>query len=1410
VDITITAIRSSTRVSADVRLAAPETDPAGPLLDVLRHLLGAGDDEPVQVEGRRLDDAGTTGACELADGQVLSIGPCAAATDPGRRPDPGALVLAVVAGPGAGTRLTVWPAGVTVGRDLECELRLDDAAVSRHHLLVTAGGDDGCVLVEDLDSRNGTSVAGQRLDPGRPVRLYPGASIRVGASELTVVAPMPAARLVPTTGGRLAVHRSPRTPSSSHPVEFRLPPAPAAPTPTRLPVLAAVAPLVVGVLLAVVLQQWQLLAFTVLSPVMIAGQAASDRLASRRTHRAALAEHARDLAAMRHAIDTARAEEQVRRRAAAPDLATLVGAAVERTGELWQRGRDDPDALVLRLGRGEPASEVTVVGEPAGHAMDVPVCVPLRDVGVLGIAGPVPAASAVARSMILQAVMLHGPGHCRLIVIAPGRVEEWAWVRWLPHALPSAGESCTVLIAADEQQARARLSELAAVDPDAGSPPTLLFVDATAAPGARPLDDALEAVAGRCHTIWLAADPSRLPAGCRAVVTVDERNGNGPLLSLAGCGQAVDGIRPDLLTRQVAEVAARALAPLRDAEGVVASAMPTTVSWSDVAGLDLTDLDSAVSGLTRSWLAGPSTAVPLGRAADGDVTVDLAVDGPHALVAGTTGSGKSELLQSLVAGLAATNRPEDLALLLVDFKGGAAFGSCRRFPHTVGVVTDLDTASTGRALTSLDAELRRRERVLADVGVADLAGYAAAAERVDGAAPRPPRLVIVVDEFATLVEELPDFVGGLVGIAQRGRSLGVHLVLATQRPEGVVSADIRANTRLRICLAVARDSDSRDVIDGSQAATIGRDTPGRAYLRAGPGELTLMQTARVSGGRTSRRPRVTLSPAPQLGNPPARAAPDQLDGSDLDRLADAAIATAERLGCTPPAAPWLPPLPDRLPISSLPAGAPGHSAWGLVDLPEQQRQLPLVLDHGTGGTLLITGTARSGRTTALRSLVVALAAALSPEQLHVWAVDGGGGLESLDALAHCGGVVPAYDVDRLDRLLTRTATEVARRRREGWAGQPLLLLAVDGWDAMLAQAGDHDGGRLVESLLWLATDGPAAGLRLVITSGRSGLTGRLGAVASDRLVLRLPDRSDFGLLGMAVRDVPAELPPGRAIRGSDHALVQLAVPDEATLATAMAWRAPARSRVRRVDPLPEVVCLDDLAVPGTTGAPKALRLGLRADDHTPALHDPVDRGGALLVAGPPRSGRSSALLLITGQLAGRRLAVVCPRRSPLAGRTERLGAVALPADDQGRAAEALDAMTLPDGTPPVVLVDDVDLLGDGPLADRLAALARLARDGLALLVLAGPTEALIAAFRGPIAEVRRGRAGLLLQPSGPHDGELFGIRLPRRDASHDPPGRGWLAGNGEAVAIQVAQPPEPGSGGSDHLLRHYHRAGLLG
>src|SRR4029077_4424374 len=223
---------------------------------------------------------------------------------------------------------------------------------------------------------------------------------------------------------------------------------------------------------------------------------------------------------------------------------------------------------------------------------------------------------------------------------------------------------------------------------------------------------------------------------------------------------------------------------------------------------------------------GRTTAVPIGIGADGPFVVDIRADGPHALIAGTTGAGKSELLQTLIASLAAANRPDAMNFVLIDYKGGSAFKDCARLPHTVGMVSDLDGHLTERALASLAAELKRREEILLAAGAKDIEDSWEATSRARGlfspppasAAEPLPRLMLVIDEFASLVAELPDFVAGLGGIAQRGRALGVHLVLATQRPAGVVSADIRANTNLRIALRVTDAAESADVIDVPDAA----------------------------------------------------------------------------------------------------------------------------------------------------------------------------------------------------------------------------------------------------------------------------------------------------------------------------------------------------------------------------------------------------------------------------------------------------------------------------------------------------------------------------------------------------------------------------------------------------------------
>ena len=238
--------------------------------------------------------------------------------------------------------------------------------------------------------------------------------------------------------------------------------------------------------------------------------------------------------------------------------------------------------------------------------------------------------------------------------------------------------------------------------------------------------------------------------------------------------------------------------------------------------------------------------------------------------------------------------------MLVDYKGGATFDACAELPHTVGVVTDLDDRLAERALVSLEAELRRRERLLRSVGAVDLTDWRAVAGR-----PPLPRLVVVVDEFATLVAEVPGFVEALVAIAQRGRSLGVHLVLATQRPSGVVSDDIRANTNLRIALRVHDVADARDVVGHDAPAAFGRRVPGRTMLRLGPGEHVVFQAARSSGpARRAADPGLRV-----VGDAPPVVDDEPADETELAVLVHSIRNAAALCDVQRPHQPWLPALP---------------------------------------------------------------------------------------------------------------------------------------------------------------------------------------------------------------------------------------------------------------------------------------------------------------------------------------------------------------------------------------------------------------------------------------------------------------------------------------------------------------------
>ena len=831
--------------------------------------------------------------------------------------------------------------------------------------------------------------------------------------------------------------------------------------------------------------------------------------------------------------------------AATPTVAAAVAEATSVGAGVWARRADHADAFSVTLGWGPVAWELAVDRDGCGAAMplevaaaveaaerftDAPVPTDLGSGAAMAITGP--QARAVARSLLVQLATWTGPADWRLVVLA-GEPRDWDWCRWLPHATAPDG-AATVFGADDAERAGAALNRLDA-DGGLGCRHVVLVTD-------RP-----EVLALRTGVVrrFLATCPSSavlvvVPAGdsVPAICTGTLEIGSTGLARWhpdVACPMPSGRVHVAGVTAATASRVARRLAALHDPEdpSAAARALPATLRLSGLLerhGTGAIDDAIAIAGAWRSAGPDPAPAAAIGVAADGVVEVDLARDGPHALVAGTTGSGKSELLRTLVVSLAARSGPDHLTFVLVDYKGGATFDACAELPHTVGMVTDLDERLAARTLVSLDAELRRRERILRAAGADDLTAYRA----VPGL-PALPRLVVVIDEFAALAAELPAFLSSLVGVAQRGRSLGIHLVLATQRPSGVVDDNIRANTNLRLALRVQDVADARDVVGDAAPAAFPRGTPGRAMLRLGPDETVVFQAARSGGSRLARHAeclRVVAERDDELSS----------EATELEVLVQAIRHAAALSDVDPPHRPFLPPLPALVPSSGIDGFSLGPGDAGVVDDPAGQRRRPLRWTPDDGN-LAVFGALGSGTTTALRTVLAAVAAVTPPARLHLYMIDATGDhrLDDLVDLPHCGAVVRLHERERLGRLLRRLIDELERRRSGGRDGRPHVVLAVDGVAALRAALDDTRGSADLALFTRVVGEGAAVGLACVLSAERPGaMPPTLLAACSERWVLRLDDCTEAPLAGVPAASAP-RTGPGRLIVASTGLEAQLAI-----------------------------------------------------------------------------------------------------------------------------------------------------------------------------------------------------------------------------------------------------------------------------
>lgn len=1314
---------------------------------------------------------------------------------------------------------------------------------------------DGVVLALDDEKMTGP----QEWEPG--MLLKSGESL-FSLSEVGA----PDAHLSPAGEGGLAYNRPPRLSSPRANPRRLVPVEPKKDEAHRFQLLSMLLPLFFGVGMYFLMDSIYFLLFCLMSPVMMLGQWLSDRRHGKKKYGAALKEYKKALADHEDEVEKLAEADQRRRREAFPDAGQLLLFATGPRRRLWERRITDPDAMQLRVGFGDLSAEIDLAfgrgasveegEEPKPPVVtNVPLTLPFAELGVVGIAGDRPRAVSTTRWMAAQAAVLHSPRDLSLVVLSSAQdaAEQWSWTQWLPHTSPQQGQNCVALMGTDAESISRRVTELLnelqhrqamakehggvnALRPDSQ---VLLILDGARllrrVPGVPQLLQ--EGPAVGIFALCVDDDERLLPEECRTAVcwTPDSPT----RVHLRGYGyEAVGQILADQVSTAWCERVARALAPVRDVSRDDAdSALPTAARL-----LNLIEMPNpAGADIARIWQRGGSTTVaPIGIAADGPFVLDIRRDGPHALIAGTTGAGKSELLQTIITSLAVGNTPDALNFVLIDYKGGSAFLDCSRLPHTVGMVSDLDAHLTERALASLAAELRRREEILFKAETKDIEDYNDA-RRLRPELEPMPRLMLVIDEFASLVAELPDFIAGLVDIARRGRSLGVHLMLATQRPAGVVSADIRANTNLRIALRVTNGEESRDVIDAGDSGNISKATPGRCYVRSGAQSLVGVQTARIGG----RRPGVGAAPQVTVnllnwtayGHPPPRAAADDGDDgtmvTDLAVLVDAIADGAKQLGCATPRSPWLPPIPNQVQLTELPELPPTPVgadtvrpiAFGLTDLPAEQARASLALDLADGEHLMIAGGPRSGRSTALRTIAGAVAQNCSPSDVHIYGIDcGANALLPLTTLPHCGAVVTREQMARVDRLLGRLLAEVGRRQlllaekgQSSAAEQraaadpadrlPWMVIVFDGWDAFRLAFENYDYGRLVESAKRIFREGAAVGVKVVLGVDRSGLMGEVASSFSERLVLRLADPQDYSFAGIMPKDVPKEVPSGRALKGTDEGVqesqiallaenpngqAQVAALQEIARTAVQTWpRPPVEQRPIRVDVLPARIKASEAVALQPDFVPPSELWALFAaggDELSPLGMDLEESGPGFVISGPPKSGRSSSLVAATMSLLqrGTEVILVTPRRSPLREFDSEDGVLgSLNADSSS---EELEALTQSARGPYVIVVDDAELIYDTPLDEALEEEIRRGMDGGLGVIMAGAVDTLSSQYRGSVVQARKSRNGLLLSPQGSADGEMFNIRITANSATGGPTGRGLFVRGGEAMPAQAVMP----------------------
>jgi S-DNA-T family DNA segregation ATPase FtsK/SpoIIIE len=1098
------------------------------------------------------------------------------------------------------------------------------------------------------------------------------------------------------------------------------------------------------------------------------------------------------------------------------------------------------------------------------HIGNVPLVENLHLAGALGVCGPATNVADTVRALAVQYAGLHSPAEVAFAAILGSRsTPEFEWLKWLPHTSSpqsplqgvqlanSASTATSILNALEElietRSAKTRPNRGAHNEGSAasqrgakvGTLPTGNAEDAQAAAlvvlidNDAPVDRARlvnvieRAADARVYPIWMSPTVEALPAACRTFVNVDDGL-EAATVGFVRLGMTVEKVRVEGVSVNYAQILAKRLAPVIDASAVVADAsdLPRSVSMLTLMG---TDLAAEPQAAIERWMqnnsihdrsgappvarkrAGTLRAI-IGQSSPDAMHLDLRTQGPHALVGGTTGAGKSEFLQAWVLGMAAEYSSDRVTFLFVDYKGGSAFADCVNLPHCVGLVTDLSPHLVRRALTSLRAELHYREHLLNRKKAKDLIEL-----EKRGDPDCPPALILVIDEFAALAGEVPEFVDGVVDIGQRGRSLGIHLIMATQRPAGVIKDNLRANTNLRVALRMADENDSIDVVGDKIASGFDPSIPGRGIAKTGPGRLTQFQSG-YAGGWTTDEPDAAIVTVSELrfgaevqwepeviGDPNVQDA--DLGPNDQVRLVRNLISASDAMRIPEPRRPGLDELSTTVDLLGLRQAGDTELVMGMVDRPERQQQDRACFYPDRDGHMAIFGTSGSGKSVLLRSLGIA-AGLTTSGTVHVYGLDfGTGTLRMLESLPHVGSIVSGDDHERVTRLL-RTLRDMlddrSRRYSEVNASniveyrqlanrpdEPRILVLLDGFPTFKEEYDAGIGRTLYYNMLvGMLGEGRPLGLHIVFTADRANSVPT--PVASNiqrRVILRLADENSYFMFDVAKDILDANSAPGRAIidgyegqigviDGTSNVAEQSKAIERLAADLSRSGREPAPP----VGQLPRELTLAEL--PRSVGDAPAI--GIADTDLAPAGFEPF---GSFLVAGPPASGKSNALISLAQSVQrfdpAAKLFFFGSRRSPIKDAMPWIES-ALNPDAAAELATELTTLVQDEEVTNkiVVVIDNIADFQSGAADSALTELVKAINRSDHLMLTDGDVSALSASW-GMLGEVKATRRGIVLMPDTFDGDSIFKVPFPRISRNESPPGRGFYVNGAQVLKVQV-------------------------